>query len=531
MTSETYNALNRAWKSTTKVVLGEELGELSLYAQWLQEYVDPPRLEQSLFNKRNVHLGIKEYSKECRFASLEEVNFSKEFEPVGINDLKDIDSVIEALRERFYYTGSVVLGNSKFVEESSNVVDSHFIHSSIIVSDSKYSAYSDTLKLVEYCFGVYGDAESSHIIKCTEGYRNKRNFECHATYLSSDCYYSANLNGCSNAMFSFGAQGKNHIIGNTELSKDKYLSLKSKLLAEIVEILRKEKKIFSLYEVIGGARGTPTGIPIDSGELTQSKSAIEKAFSDTSALVLGRKLSGIDNYTKLLSKHAPNAEVIRVKSPITGNISLMAGYFSRFARLYPIKGRVVSEQEIRKVSERGIGEDELEKLRADPAELSSLLGKIAFVSFESTAGVNSNMINCAIITNSSDCYSGTAYVHAKKCGYSFWPRHSEHTFGSCAAWNSAFAINSYYSKGLSRAFEVDSCDNSSDIYFSHNCENVHSSMFCFNKKNLKNSIGNFELGSERYTKLKSALLEQIGGEIEKNKDLRWSIYNISGKKA
>jgi hypothetical protein len=118
----------------------------------------------------------------------------------------------------------------------------------------------------------------------------------------------------------------------------------------------------------------------------------------------------------------------------------------------------------------------------DAGKLSTLLHPIAYLSLHSSAGTNRNMLDCAIITNSMDCYNGTAYVFSKKCGYSFWPRHSEYAFGSCATWNSAFCINTYYSKGLTRAFEADSCENSSDIYFSHNCENVHDSMFCFNAK-------------------------------------------------
>ena len=67
---------------------------------------------------------------------------------------------------------------------------------------------------------------------------------------------------------------------------------------------------------------------------------------------------------------------------------------------------------------------------------------------------------------------------------------------------------------------------SSDLYYSHNCENVHDSMFCFNAKNLRHAVGNAVLEAGAYKKLKSQLLEQIAGELAAKKDLKWDIYNI-----
>ena len=73
---------------------------------------------------------------------------------------------------------------------------------------------------------------------------------------------------------------------------------------------------------------------------------------------------------------------------------------------------------------------------------------------------------------------------------------------------------------------MESCSNSSDLYFSHNCEALQDAMFCFNSKNLKHAIGNSPLPPDRYKSLKSALISQIADELEKTKSLRWDIYNI-----
>ncbi|MCX6778348.1 MAG: hypothetical protein NT157_05705 [Candidatus Micrarchaeota archaeon] len=531
MASDVYNYLNKAWKSTTKVLFGQEVGELRDFEEWLNEYVQPPRVEHSEAGD-DVYLSIVDYSKKAKFIGLDQLDMGKTFEPLDINEIKDIDSIVEALQERFHYTGNVILGNSQFVEKSSNVVDSSFVYRSILVNDSKYIAYCDTTKMQEYSFGTYADAESQHAIKCTEGHRNRRYFECHTTYLSSDCYYSANLQSCADCMFSFGAEAKMHLVGNMELPKDKYLALKSKLVSEIADTLKKNKRVFSLLEIIEKSCDYPPEIKLEMRAKKEKldKSVIESAFSKTTRLILGRELKNIDDYSKLLQKHSPKSEVLSLTSPLTGQRIFAAGYLSRVAEIYKIKGRLVGDEEIRKVGEFRLEPEAIGELKLDSDFLAKKLHPIAYLALDGKTGTLVNLIECAITQHSEDCYRGSPYVYSKKCGYCFWPRHSEHIFGSSAALNSSFCINSHYSKMLTRTFEVDSCEDSSDLYFSHNCENVRDSMFCFNVKNLNHSIGNAPLAQDKYKNIKQSFLEQIAGEIEKTKNLKWDVYNIGAGK-
>jgi hypothetical protein len=154
------------------------------------------------------------------------------------------------------------------------------------------------------------------------------------------------------------------------------------------------------------------------------------------------------------------------------------------------------------------------------------LWKIAFVSSEATVGENRNIIGSPMVNQSLNCYKGPCFSYDEYAAYSWWPRNSKYVFGCDLAFSSQFCINTYYSLNLSRAFEVDGCNNSSDIYFSHNCENVHESMFCFNEKNLRQAIGNAVYPPEKYKTVKATLLGQITEELEKKKELKWDIYNI-----
>jgi hypothetical protein len=173
---------------------------------------------------------------------------------------------------------------------------------------------------------------------------------------------------------------------------------------------------------------------------------------------------------------------------------------------------------------------EILKLEKDDIEsfdkLKDSLWKIAFFRTEARVGENRNLIGVPLANQSLNCYNGGMYALNENCAFCYWPRNSRYMFGSAVSFSSNFCINAYYSLNLSRAFEVDCSSNCSDIYFSHNCENVHESMFCFNTKNQRYSIGNVPLALEKYKGIKVAILEQIADELEKNKGLRWDVYNI-----
>ena len=111
MASPTYAALDKAWRSTCKVLFGEEVGELAPFAPWLREYTYSTRPERSSISGKPVTITMDDYSPNAQFISLEETDYQKKFEPLPLDDMKDIDSLVEAAGERLVYTGNSVLGN------------------------------------------------------------------------------------------------------------------------------------------------------------------------------------------------------------------------------------------------------------------------------------------------------------------------------------------------------------------------------------------------------------------------------------
>ena len=529
MASVVYDTLNKSWKSTCKVLLGSEVGDLKDFEPWLEEYIHKPRFEKSAFSGKEVELSIADYPSSSRFASFDEVDFGKKFQPLSINEIKDIDSIVEAVQDRIYYTGNLVLGTSSNVEHSSNVFDSHFVYKSNRISDSKYIAYAQDARYCECCFGWYVGSKSSYSIKSTGG-NLKRCFEVLDSEMVSDAYYSTLVQNCQHCMFCFGVRSKNFVIGNLAVPKDKYEKIRKKLVSEIAEKLRKEKKVFSLLEILEKSekfgKSSLKLKPLE--EAAFNKSVIERAFSTTSKLVTGRALEGIDSYSKFLFRHVPRN--VYVKSGLSGKSLVVAGFRAYLMDLYDIAPRILDQYEIDEIGKTAVRESVAENLAFDPQQLAKSLYPIAYSSLQKNAGKITNVKNGGIVISSEDCYEGCAFVQSKKCAYCYWPRESESIFGSAVLWSSAFCINCYYSKKLTRCFECDNCDSCSDTYFSHNCEGMRESMFCFNTKSLGYSIGNVQLPMDKYKKTKAAILEQIGAELEKEKDLKWDVFTLGSRK-
>ncbi len=528
-----YNELNKAWKTTCKVLFKEEIGELKKYEGWLSEYVKPAGVRKDKEGKE-VYVFPDHY-KGNKFIDFKDINWNRRFEPLNINEIKDIDSIVEALKERFYYAGNIVLGKSEFVEKSTNVFDSFYVYKSFNVRNSKYIYNSSLIKDASYVFGsTVVPLTNYSIVNATAGISN-RIFSSIFITTSSDVYYSAKIDNSTEIMFSFGLNGKSYSIGNLKLEKRRYYEIKNKLLGEIREELIKEKRIFTLAELINEIDEPEIKFEFkDKEEKNKNEdiNIIERSFSKTARIVLKKELIGMDEYSNFLKRNVL-CEVwekkLWRKSYISGKKTYLSSLVSETWKP-EIKGnRFFKFDEIEYIGNNHIKEEELEQLEITKNKLKKLLRNIAFISFEIEEGHNINVIESNAYRDAQNCYKGCGWI-GRNSAFCFWPRESEYVFGSAEVFNSSFAINAYYSNNIQRAFEVDNVQNSSDVYFSHNVENVIEGMFNFNVKNLSYAIGNVKYDPETYRRIKASLLEQIANELEEKKDLKWSIYNIGSFK-
>jgi hypothetical protein len=520
--SQAYEALDRAWKSTCRVLLGAEIGGLKRYEPWLSEHTAPMLRKKSAISGRDVCCALPDYPESARFISLEETGGWQKFGPLDINEIKDIDSIVEALQERFAYCGNVVLGNSSNVERSSDVHNSFYVSDSNFIHDCKYVAYSSYCSDSKYLFSVFSDRSSSHMIRVFETFKQARCFEAWECFESSDCYFSSCVEASQEAIFSFNLRNKRHVIGNLELPKDRYLALKAKLVGEMREELERKGRLPSLMDIL--SESAPLGgveLPEPDAEAGGDLEPMEEAFGKATTVLLGRPLHGLRSYEGWLMRHVPSTE--KVKSAISGRPVYVNDIVPYNLML---RDRLVKQDEVWKVGA-------LTKL--EPPEIESFgklkkaAGRIAYVCPEGREGESRNIPEVAVANTSLNCYHCGIASFNENTAYSYWPRNSKYMFGSALAFLSGFCMNAYYSTNLSRAFEADCCSNCSDVYFAHNCENARDAMFCFNAKNLHSAIGNSPLPPEQYRKVKAALLAQMADELEQKKELKWDIYNIGAQ--
>ena len=476
-----------------------------------------------------VVLSNNAYCKGGKTMGLEEADFTRKFEPLSINEMKDMDSLLGAVRERAFYCGNIVIGNSEFVEESSEVSGSFYVYKSVRLSGCKNVAYSQWMRLSEGIFGTNEGGDTKMALRCGIVYRNQRDFEAWICGNTSDSYYSYGLEDCRDCIFCFNLIGKSHCIGNVQLEKSQYMAIKKNLLSEMRWELIEKKSLPSLIEIVNKGKADHS-LALDAvkglryAARDKDKTRIETAFSEASSIVLGTKLSGIDNYARWLSAHTI---VPRDSKSVLGKTALQVSDYPVMREL-PLD-RIVTQEEALALGER-LKADRILAESPSLANAPEILQGIAYFPPERRLGSYRNLVACQWGSQSTDCYRTVVASHDKCCGYNAWPRSSEHIFGSGLAFHSEFCFKCFDAVNLSRCLEIDSGRRCSDSMFCHNVEGMQSSMFCFNVKNKNYAIGNAEVGKEAYGKARKTVLDWIREGLETNKTVPLSIYGFGNGK-
>ncbi len=520
---ETDDALNHAWNGTCKVVFGNEIGELSRYSEWLGKHKQPKLVMGGMTFPSTDYENCKRVT-DARIDAPRQMIM-----PLSIDDVKDIDSIIDAIREQICYAGNTVFGNSGFIKNSAAVSDSFYVLDSARITDSKNVAYSTIVKTCNNIFGCNVASIGSHAIRCHQFGRGSRNFEACLSWLSSDCYYTYNMVGCNDCMFSFNLKGKTNRIGNLELPKEKYREVKKRLVEQLASILEQKKKAPTLVDIINEASKRQVENEFKPEPRVSSNAdattTIEKTFKSTTRILFGKQLTGIRNYAPWLTRRIIEVNTIENRH----EQQLFIPGYANFNALS--KARFISIGDAEQLADGKrfqLTVGEVERLSIENA--GEAMASIVLLSAGFRDGNISNVAESPIVLSSTNCLRVLGCVNLKNSAYCTWPNGSDHVFGSAFLFNSSFSMKCYNSFSLTRCFETDSSSSSSDLLFSHNCENVHDSMFCFNAKNLRNAIGNAQLPAEAYQKLKRTIQSQIYDELESKKCLKLDIFSIPDAK-
>ncbi|MCX6771463.1 MAG: hypothetical protein NTX79_05405 [Candidatus Micrarchaeota archaeon] len=245
--------LSDSFKSTCRVLFGQEIGELSGYKNYLLDMVDQPSLATSALSGKPIHLSRPHYAKSARFVDVSEASAPSAAGALSINDIKDVDSALAALSEKMAYCGNKNLGRSMDVLESDMCQDSMYVLSSQNVIESKHVAYCNGIRQSENTYGCQLGGEVGFSIHSQVFFYSTRCFDAYLCVKSSDLYSCFNCKNSFDAMFCFNQNSARCAIGNLQLPKEKYIELKKKLLSEIAQELEAKKRFPSIFEAAGGA--------------------------------------------------------------------------------------------------------------------------------------------------------------------------------------------------------------------------------------------------------------------------------------
>ena len=182
--------INEAFAHTFSALLGksDEKPKLEDFKDYLAEYMLPLAKRKSAISGKEVTLVSNDYCKSARFISQDEIRENK-FEPLNINEIKDIDSILGAIGERMEYAGNKALGNSAFFKDVDFCVDSFYVTNSSNIQESKYIDHSWFIRGNSECiFGSGWMGESKQIMRSVAAYNITR---CFVHHLS--CFYFIHL--------------------------------------------------------------------------------------------------------------------------------------------------------------------------------------------------------------------------------------------------------------------------------------------------------------------------------------------------
>ncbi|MCX6769940.1 MAG: hypothetical protein NT051_04655 [Candidatus Micrarchaeota archaeon] len=512
--------LDSAWRSACRVIFGRDIGALAKYRDWLAEGGMGKASRKSHTSGKDVAVAFDAFPSSARFASAEEIGQNKSY-GIGMNDMKDIDSLVAALSEKCEYAGNRHLGNSAHVESSDIVIDSQYVRDSTNVEESQYVDSSFMIrKGSKHIFGCGALGNGEFLVRVHDSYGQKRSFESTMVGTSSDCYFCHNVIGSHDMMFCFGQRNKSYCIGNTPLPKEKYLELKKKMLAEIAGMLERDGRLPSLQELLPAAVQSKPILSLAPDKHLQNMAQIEKGFAATCNILLKRQPGSIKEYEGWLSERTIG--VYEAATPFGGTTHVPKTM--PVLKDFPKARRVTAAEAM-----------ELAKLQAKEAGFGSLkqtleaVGEVAYFTSELRDGENANLIAYPHAYHVVNAYKGYDGVYAENVALSSMALNSKFVYGCHRVLESQFSLKCYNSQYLNRCLELDSCNRCADSYFCHNSEALTDCMFSFNMKGARHTVGNTALQKEEYAKVKDALLGQIADEFVKSKGLARSVFEVGGK--
>ncbi|GEM_PF-545285 len=511
-----------AFDSLCKILFGSEIGKLGDFEEYLKEPMIPYNISKSSISGKDVRVASTYDLSGRKLISQDEIKKVK-LKPLNVDDIKDIDSLFEAVGENFNYCGNKLFGKNYSVELVDNCTDCYNVIHSHNVYNVKHGAYLSYVREAEYVFGLGPHPYVKFAMRSCEGLNCIRCFETYYSSNVSDTYYAFNCISCQSCMFCFNQRNTRNAIGNLELTKERYAELKSKLTEEMASELRRKKKLPSIADIafIGIKKPKEDQLTKDS----PVPERLEKAFSSTCKIVLGKQRNGMGKFSGWLEANK-GLGVKKVKGAFGSPTYKMTNL--PIVRDIPSE-RLVTQKEGVKCGEKKIEIDGPET--PSFSEIAKRASKIAYFTLEFVDGPNVHCYDTPSVFTGSYIYKCWDTTRSKNSAYVDAAIESEYVFGgNMRILRSEFCLRCSDVSNSKKCFEVASSHSTRDSYFCFNVESCSDCILCFNEKGLSYAVGNTKVGKEQYSRIKGMLLDYLNKELDKNSGVPIGVYRLPMKK-
>jgi hypothetical protein len=242
--------INEAFKTTSRVIFGAEIGTVDENKQLLTERPDIPQEVTTFFRNNGYYPPVfffKQIPKD-RMINGEEEQVSAEAK-ISLSAEESFASIIDKMGDISLYRIDMREG------KISNIIKSSLIYHGInayYVDDltfGKNCAYCTFALTTEAVFGSFRAIHSKFCIRCESPYNCTACFECDSCTNCSNCYYCHNCEGCSDCMFCFNVKSLHYAIGNVELGKEQYMKIREMVLKELIDQIKNGKLKNDIYSL------------------------------------------------------------------------------------------------------------------------------------------------------------------------------------------------------------------------------------------------------------------------------------------
>lgn len=247
--------LEKAFASTTSVLLGKPLAGLSGYAPWLLKHIKGRVIE-----RKSVVSGKPVYVCSVDFFSGLGDNVVTEEESIEVGkerkleesrlDCLSVENAAKLLSGISTTTPEAAIYKNVGTKECTCYGPSHYCFQSTFCWFAKLNAYGYWTKKSESVFGCANIMGCKFCIDCYGSTKLSRCFEVTDSNSCNDCYFCHNVENMSECMFCFNTKAKRYAIANVEIGREKYMRIKKRVLAQIHSELEETKELkYDIYSL------------------------------------------------------------------------------------------------------------------------------------------------------------------------------------------------------------------------------------------------------------------------------------------